>query len=326
MPVDVFSTYSMGENRVTASIMAVLRSLSLHRIERLLGALLEQLEFELVLFENQPGKGGAGVPDALIVSSCRILLEAKLKKNQVNLDQLKRHLKKLQETHAKETFRALLVLTPDDHRPAAFDEIKDPMLVWSTYSALDQAIEELLDDRQEVVSEREAFLLRELQSLLLREKLLTSESDVVVVAARNAWPEYKEYHAYVCQPDRPFQAVQRIAFYTNQKICPLVPRILEVHNHVKFVPGLGGKLGELVDKLLAEDIPLDTLRRMPGTPHKVFLLSPPGSTETIDLGREIVNDLKTKNGRSVAFTQGQRYVSIERLQQARTTTEVIANE
>jgi hypothetical protein len=23
---------------------------------------------------------------------------------------------------------------------------------------------------------------------------------VVVVAARNAWPDYKEIHAYVCQP------------------------------------------------------------------------------------------------------------------------------
>jgi hypothetical protein len=48
----IFSTYSTGENRVTASILAVLKSLSLNRIERLLGALLEQSAFELVRFQN----------------------------------------------------------------------------------------------------------------------------------------------------------------------------------------------------------------------------------------------------------------------------------
>jgi len=38
MGSSLFSTYSPGENRVTASILAVLRSLSLGRIERMLGA------------------------------------------------------------------------------------------------------------------------------------------------------------------------------------------------------------------------------------------------------------------------------------------------
>lgn len=60
----IFSTYSTGENRVTASFLAVLRSLSLDRMQRLLGALLEQSEFELIRFENQPSKGGAGVAES----------------------------------------------------------------------------------------------------------------------------------------------------------------------------------------------------------------------------------------------------------------------
>jgi hypothetical protein len=145
MSTDIFSTYSTstGENRITASIMAVLRSLSLHRIERLLGALLEQSEFELVQFENQPSKGGEGVPDALILSSCRLLVETKVVRNAVNSNQLERHLQRLRDERAKETFRAILVLTPDDHRPTAFDVINDLMLVWSSFSALDQAINEL---------------------------------------------------------------------------------------------------------------------------------------------------------------------------------------
>lgn len=56
MTTNIFSTYSTGENRVTASIIAVLQSLSLSRIETLLGALLEQSEFELVRFQNQPNQ------------------------------------------------------------------------------------------------------------------------------------------------------------------------------------------------------------------------------------------------------------------------------
>jgi hypothetical protein len=60
----IFSTYSTGENRVTASFLAVLRALSLDRMQRLLGNLMEQSDFELIRFENQPSKGAPGVPDA----------------------------------------------------------------------------------------------------------------------------------------------------------------------------------------------------------------------------------------------------------------------
>ena len=74
----IFATYSTGENRVTASFLAVLRSLSLDRMQRLLAALLEQSEFELITFQNQPSKVGEGVPDAMIQSSCRLLVETKM--------------------------------------------------------------------------------------------------------------------------------------------------------------------------------------------------------------------------------------------------------
>ena len=37
---------------------------------------------------------GAGIPDAEIVSSCRLLIETKSKHNAVNVNQLKRHLKR----------------------------------------------------------------------------------------------------------------------------------------------------------------------------------------------------------------------------------------
>ena len=206
----IFSTYSTGENRVTASFLAVLRCLSLERMSRLLGSLLEEAKFEMIHFENQPSKGGTGVPDAIIQSSIRLLLETKIERNAVNLPQLKRHLERLDKS--TEETALLLVLTPDDDRPTILDKLNDARFAWASFATLDQAIDVMLDDKYQVVSEREEFLLRELQSMLADENLLANAYDVAIVAARSAWPEYNEIHAYVCQPNRPFQQVTRVGF------------------------------------------------------------------------------------------------------------------
>ncbi len=315
MPSNIFSTYSSGENRVTASILAVLRALSLERTERLLGALLERPEMELVRFQNQPAKGGEGVPDAIILASCRILIETKIEQNAVKVPQIRRHLERLNKNN--EATRVLLVLTSDSQLPAAIHQLSDPALAWASFFALDQAIEELLSDPREVVSEREAFLLRELQAMLVSERLLKTSTDVVVVAARDAWPEYQRYNAYICQPNRSFQPVSRIAFYTSGQIYPLVPQIGDTEDDVEFVSGRSDEMGKLINKLLAET------SRVEGQPYKVMFLSPPDSKDTINLGHPIENDLATESGRPIAFTQGQRYVALDQLRKAKTTSDLI---
>ncbi len=316
MPSSIFSTYSTGENRITASVLAVLRSLSLGRIERLLGALLERSEFELVRFENQVASGGKGIPDALIAASCRILLETKTERNAVKLIQLQSHLAKLNQ--GTESTRVLLVLTPDERRPSVVDGMNDPSVTWASFSLLDQAIEELLADKGEVVSEREAFLLRELQTMFLEEGLIGSAKEVLVVPARNAWPEYQRCHAYVCQPNRSFQAVKRMAFYSSGQIQPLVPSIVQTWDSVRFERGRGtGWLGELIDRLLLEE------RKEQGTSYKVLRLSGPDDPTTLKLPAPITNDLEAESGRPIAFTQGQRYVSLEKLKTATHTSQLV---
>lgn len=310
----IFSTYSTGENRVTASILAVLRSLSLSRIERILASLLEQSEFELVRFQNQPAQGSSGVPDAIIQSSIRLLLETKTVRNAVRLAQIRRHLVRLDESN--EANQLLLVLTPDDGRPASLDEVADPRVAWTSFSLLDQAIDEILEDKREVVSEREAFLLRELQDMLGAEGLLANPNDVVVVAARNAWPEYNQFHAYVCQPNRSFQQVIRMGFYSKGVIYPLVPQILESIDEVQMTTGLHkGVLGALVDRLVADKL------RIEGESYKVMFLSAPDSPDTLKLANPIPNDKKDKAGKPTAFTMGQRYVGCKTLLQAKTTSD-----
>jgi hypothetical protein len=154
--------------------------------------------------------------------------------------------------------------------------------------------------------------------MLAQEELVSAAKDVVVVPARNAWPEYGEFHGYVCQPNRPFQGVRRMAFYTEGAIQTLVPTILESRDEVLFEPGSHpGAIGALVDRMLSRGV------RESGQLYKVVLLSPPDDARTLKLAQKIENDLTADSGRTTAFTQNQRYVAEEKLRKARTTSEIV---
>ena len=294
----------------------MLRSLSLRHAERLLGAVLGASELQLIDFSNQVARGGPGVPDAVISASIRLLIETKTARNAVDLPQLRRHLERL--ATSSETTKMLLVLTPDAVRPSAMESLPSDVAVWSSFAALDQAIDELLGDRGEVVSEREAFLLRELQLMLEAENLLAAADEVLVVAALLALGEYRDTSAYVCQPNRAFRDVERIAFYTLGEIAPFIPKIIETFDAVEFRRGMhDGRLGSVVDALVNRAL-------RPEVQHyKVMLLTSPDDSETIRLNAPIVNDLTSEAGRNIAFTQGQHYVSLSRLKAAKTTSELV---
>jgi hypothetical protein len=307
----IFSTYRQGENRVTSSIVAVLRSLILPRIEYILGALLGE-EFTLVSFKNQPSKRGSRIPDAEISAKARIFLETKTERNRVTSDQLKRHLDRLRN----EPQGRVLVLTPDHSEPAVIQEINDKRLAWASFADLSAAINDLLTKEKEVVSEREEFLLRELQKMLEADKLLHPAKEVVVVAARIAWPEYQKLHAYIHAADRTMQPVKYLAFYSQGQIQATVPAILRVEERVTLQRGLyDGSLGELVQRILDEG----EARRPEGNVQKIFILSAPDDLQhTIKLDKPIRNDLST------AFVQGQRYVSLDALRRAKSTSDLVA--
>ncbi len=76
-------------------------------------------------------------------------------------------------------------------------------------------------------SEREAFfLLRALQTMLAEEELLANANDVVIVAARKAWPEYNELHAYVCS---------RIDHFSKCLVWASTPREASIHWCQRFL-------------------------------------------------------------------------------------------
>ncbi len=330
MNESIFSTYSTAENRVTASILAVLQCLALPRIERILGALMEDADFRLIQFQNQP-KGDESVPDAVIAGSFRILLETKIVRNAlkgpVARKQLEGHLAQLRTS--REMNQVLLAITPDDVQPELITAISNDLLKWSSFSALNQAIEDLLTDEmdeKEVISEREEFLLRELQKMLLAEKnLIGSSKEILVIPARNAWPIYQQVHAYICQPERSFQPVKYIAFYEKNTIHPIVPKILEQpHERILFEENRhDGLLGVVVSKAIEKSDHVNwPYYKYRSLECKVFVLSAPDAPETIKLDQAIANNLE-RNGQRIAFTQNQRYLSLDRLKKAKTTSDLV---
>ena len=77
-----------------------------------------------------------------------------------------------------------------------------------------------------------------------------------------------------------------------------------------------GDLGRVVNRLL------DEKRREEGRRFKVVILSAFDSADTLKLKQPISNDKKSKTGKPIAFTMGQRYVCSVALLEAQTTSDL----
>ena len=356
MPNPLFARYSQGENRITASILAVFERISFALVERILQILCEEPNIPLLEIRNQIKlKKADSVPDGAIQASFAYWIETKVVQNAVGLNhqlpdgrkvnrQINDHfngLEKLQNTGKKK----LLVLTPDYEEPEAIKNMASDLVVWASFNDLDlyAAISEITATDESwlasdfpVPGEQERFLLRELVQMLLTEKLINSGKldSVLIVPARSAIGDYRNFSVYVCQPNRPFQRVEYIGFYHNGMIDRHIAKVLsdpieeialskDALEDANLTPKTKNltlevkqKFYELVDKLEAAGS-----ERLGGT-FKVFFLSPFNSPG-IELSQDIKNDLRSQSGRPTAFVQGQRYVTLSPLQKNPATTELL---
>ena len=85
------------------------------------------------------------------------------------------------------------------------------------------------------------------------------DDEVVVVAARNAYPEYLRRSVYVCQPNRSFRdGLTRMGFYANGAIQRPLPRIRYREDLVTFTrqEAAARRSGSAVDRQIGEVIEL----------------------------------------------------------------------
>ena len=326
MTTSLFSTFRGGENRVTGTFMAVVERLSLPNINRILGALIEDGDFNLVSFQNQP-KRKHSIPDAVIGTGQSVVIETKTSPNALYSNQVERELKDLNGGES------LLLLTPDESLPPLLG--KDPFLnnhrvIWSNFITLAGIIENILndeDDGNEPPTEREAFLLREFVRMLKQDGLLFSAEDrVLVIGARLVYPLYKPLGVFITKATRTFRPSSHIAFYVNRKIEPVVPKIEFEIDRVQLTPDGVSSLDDAnardracklrKDILCLNDSNVD-YGVSDGFIAKVLVLSAHKDKGTISLKRgPIIHDGKG------AFVQGHRYVTLESLKKASKTSEL----
>ncbi|MEU5859267.1 hypothetical protein ABZ799_28480 [Nocardiopsis dassonvillei] len=317
----LFSTYSQGENRVTSSMLAVFERVGLSLTETILARASGESTLETVVFTNQHATGKGTIPDARIAADFTYLFEVKTVRNAIqDPKQLTGHLEHLNKNSGKRTSkRFVFVLTPDPACPRIVEELADRQLVWFNFAALNDAITAVLDDALLAPSERNRFLLRELQALFEAERL-TSHDDVVVVAAGIAHGEYPESSAYICQPDRFFRpGLTHLGFYAGGAIQPQIARIHARESRVRFTyPETNLRKRQRRNEARIGQVirwALDTGAREEGEEYMVFLLSGPEDDATVRLSAPIVNDKVASTGRPWAWTMNQAYTSLTALTQ-----------
>lgn len=325
MTTPLFSTYSQGENRVTATFIAVLQRLSIPSMSRILGALLDEQNFSVANFVNQP-QGVESTPDAKIETGHSVWVETKIASNAVKLSQMRRHMKAVGDDEK------LIALTPDDEEPAVLrnrnlaQKDKD-RIVWANFNTLDNIVTEILDDKESPPSEFEASLLREFSSFLQREGLISipSEERVMVVSAGYAWSRYNDKSVYGDIRIPNWKPSDHLAFYTEMEIKRVVPRIkstvspINIRNKEEVEEKLDDHQKQVVGNLIKNPFNEETF----DASLRMLFLSEPGDKETIKLEKPIVNDKKTSTGKSWAYVmKGAKYVTLESLKNARYTSEL----
>lgn len=318
----LFSTYRGGENRVTSSMIAVFQRLELSLLERLLGAVAQESALQLVAFVNQPAGVGTSVPDARMSAQFDYWFETKTVPNALGQKQLSEHYKNLTPGAKHER---LFIVTPDPEKPAVLDALDDERVIWFNFRTMSDAIDEILDDTTTFVGEQTRFLLRELQQLFIEDGLL-DVADVVVVAARFAWDEYKDHGVYICQPDRSFRpGLTHMGFYAHGAIQPLIAKIRDQRPQpFTFDDDTVKELqaGDAIEQRIASAIEVSLAggTRSAGQPYRVFVLSHSDDNETVTLTAAITNTTKAASGRAFAWTMGQRYTRLSALTKPGITT------
>lgn len=335
----IFSTYTQGENRVTSTIIAVFQRLHINTLNELLDFLLRNEEddniLELVKFSNQP-RYQKSIPDAEIKSSFHYLFETKKQVNSVDVNQLKNHLSVLTNKNIIDS--RLILITPDSDAPAVLSDasLKNEPIYWFNFASLLAGIADILTNYR-FLMDIEQYLLEELKSFientvgLLPEDI--SKRVLIIPAGKFAKTHGEHYYAYICQANRSFQPSAYLAYYLSGAIDTNVPKILGYVNSFHLLNDNPNTINiEVVDPTVSmgylQQRLADLQQQVTNEKwenvdyHKIFLLSKSIEEGTIILKSLIKNDKKDSSNKNTAFLQKQRYTNIDRLQKAKTTTDL----
>lgn len=298
----IFGDYEGAENRVTVALLHILRaggkSLLMYLVERL-GGQLPSCEIVYSTQVAEKNKNGKAVYDGVISCDCRcqIIIESKIQKNALGKDQVDKYHKNM------DADMTLLAITPDDERPKSLC-LNDLWANWYTILAILKEYVGLGENDDDLLT----FLVKQFEIMLDNLGLTDSSADrVIIVGGVQAESVALDYGWYFCQPYRYFEKAKYMAFAYN--------------NRIQYLFEIVGNPAEAVD--LTQYLPKSLFTDYwPGyvssNLQKLFQLK-----LVKEFSPVIVNNLTSKSGRRVAFTQNQRYTTYDKIMKAKTTMDLL---
>lgn len=176
---ELFSTYRQGENRVTATLLAVLQNLSVHHFAQILQGLTGLEDRPLITIRNQSKTATTGekngsrekssVPDAELSANFDIRLETKLGTSSGNTEQVRLHAAQVREG-ARHRFVVVL--------GKAASDVPDEEVSEDRLNVIEKSFAALLKILDDVVlqdpfsSERERYLVHQFSAFINSEGLI----------------------------------------------------------------------------------------------------------------------------------------------------------
>jgi len=148
--------------------------------------------------------------------------------------------------------------------------------------------------------------------------------NVVVVAAEQAWNLYSDLKqsVYVFQAARSIQLVEYVAFYSDQEIKPVVPKILGHFPAVDWNKANSRRLirsADSMDNIVGAAIATSMGQGWNETSYQVFVLSTIKSDESVKLSAAVNH---SRRGAGSAFVRAHRYLPLTALTSARDTSDL----
>lgn len=333
MSKSIFSTYSQGENRVTSTMLSVFRKINLSTFQEILKYVLNDVDITLVLFKDQyKEQGMQSIPDARISASFDYFIETKIVRDSLTKNQLEGHLEYLGKSDAKDV--RLLLVTPDSKEPKIMEAYRDRPVFWFNFDLLSEALQSVLDNYR-FLTDREKFLLLELDAFIVDSNLLSediSNKVLIIPSSKLAFKHYDLLKVYICQPNRTFQQASYIGHYGYHVISKEVPKILGVIEDYNLVENQWEEAEiTAVDTSMANDL-RERLKMISETLReqglevfhsvKIVLLSRSAEEGTVFLPNDITNDKMSYSGKKTAYVQKQVYEDLEKMKKAKFTSEL----
>ena len=326
--ISVFGHYKKDEDVVTSALLHIFRRGG----EELIYWFLQELDADIQskgfrIYTQKKGGKSSSIPDGYICNSpIQIYIESKRNAAKIDIKQLNEHRKNIELTG--DTF--LLYITNHKERPKELDE-KELWTNWRNVLDILKRFIYSLDGftRDEVL----IFLYEEFEKLLDRFVFLVTRKSGVnglvqntsadinqrVIIVGGHWGEYValQHAFYACQPHRFFLPARYLAFYHQ--------------NRIKYLFEIIDVPIESVD-LDESNVKIQDKPRYFNDTDKEYIQLQKGDKKRLrkffqlkyvqELSPEIQNDTTDRNNKLCAFTQKQRYTTLDKILRATKTSEL----